>query len=118
MCPTAPRLWMLLRSRVSFQLQGDLLREVRDRNVQLPLRDQCTGSDHRVLSAGRILDDDDVVAALGEHGVELLLEVGLGNLTDGGQDTQAVEEAAGIVCPAQGAQLVALGEVGRDIGGD
>lgn len=86
-------------------------------DVQLPLRNQCTGSHDGVLSAGCILDDDDVVAALGKHGVELFLEISLGDVANGSENAEAVEEPAVEVGPAQGAQLIALGEVGRDIGG-
>ena len=86
--------------------------------LQFPLRDQCASRNDRVLRAGRVLNDNDVVAALGEHSIVLLPKVGLGDLTDGGQHAQAVEEAAVEVAATQGAQLVALGEVGRDVRGD
>jgi hypothetical protein len=85
------------------------------RDAQLALRDESAGGDDGLLCARRILNDNDVVAARGAHGLKLLGELLLGELADRGQHTQAVEEAGVVVGRAQGAQAVALGQLGDDL---
>lgn len=87
-------------------------------NVQLALDNEGTGGDDRVLLPAHVLDGDDVVAALAGHGVVLLLEAGLIDVADRSKDAQTLEEAAGKVGAAQGAEDVAVGEGGLDLRGD
>lgn len=87
-------------------------------NIQFPLNDQSTCRNNRCALARRILNDDDVVAALLEHGVELVGEALFRDIADGGEDAQAVEEAGAKVVAAEGAQDVAFGEGGLDGGGE
>lgn len=86
--------------------------------LQFALDNQGTSGDDGLTLTGRVLDHDDVVALVGQHAVELLVEVLLAELTDGGQDAQAVEEAIGVVALAQRSELVALRKSGRHLGGD
>jgi hypothetical protein len=72
-------------------------------DLQLALGDQSSGSYNRSLCARSVLDDDDVVAASSGHVIILLNEVVLGDIADGGQDAQAVEETAVEVGLAQSA---------------
>lgn len=89
-----------------------------EKHVQLVLDNQGTRGDNRRRLARRVLDDDDVVCALGTHVLELLGKCLLGHIANGGQDTQAVEEAGRVVGATQGSQAVALGEGSLDLGGE
>jgi hypothetical protein len=87
-------------------------------DVQFTLDNQRTRSHDGSLRPVRVLDDHDVVSALGGHGVPLLLEPGGVEVADRRQHAQAVKEAAVEVGPAQGAQPVARGQGGVDLGGE
>lgn len=86
-----------------------------EKNPQLPLCDQRAGAD----DAAGVLDDQDVVApVLPPDPLEALGELVGADVADGGQDAQAVEEAGVVVGLPQGADLVALGQGGGDVGRD
>lgn len=87
-------------------------------DLQFVLDYQGAGSHDRVLLSGSILDDDDVVAVLSQHVIELLLELLLADVADRGQHAEAVEEARAVIGATKGSQFVALRQGGRDIFGD
>lgn len=89
--------------------------EGRGGNLQFPLGDQGA----RANDPPGILDDKHVVAPiLLADPLEALGELGLANVANSGEDTQALEEASVVVGLAQGAQLVARWQGGDDLAGD
>lgn len=87
--------------------QGSSIFQTKD-NSQFALNNQGAGAYNSF--PGRIFDDKNVVAVAGRQPVVTVGELRLGDLADGGQDTQAVEEAGIVVGEPQGANNVALGE--------
>lgn len=96
---------------------------VRVRCLQLALNDQGAGPDNWPLCPCGIFNDDDVVAPSSGHLIILLSEVGLGDVADGGQNPQAIEEAAVVIRLPQSAQLVTRWQGssnlrGEEVGGE
>jgi hypothetical protein len=86
---------------------------------QFALGQQGAGADDAGWRGVGVLDDNDKVGAvLLGHPVVALLPLVAGNVADGGQDAQAVEEARVVVGAPELAQLVAGGQLGLDLGGE
>ena len=86
--------------------------------LQFALDDQGASANNDRLAAAGILNDQQVVAVVLGHPVVALGEGLFGDLADGGQDAQAVEEAGIVVGGTQGAGSVAGGEGGLHLGVD
>lgn len=84
-------------------------------NVQLSFCDQRAGADD---APGVLYDQDVVAAVLLPDPLEALCELLGADVADGGEHAQAVEEAGLVVRLAQGADLVAGGQRGGDVGRD
>lgn len=87
-------------------------------DVQLALDDQCACCDNGCVLPRGVLDHNNVVSALLEHGVELVAEALGCHITNGGEDAEAVEEAGAEVIAAESAQNVARGQSGLHLRGE
>lgn len=107
---------MLSRGSVSIALSCSSPFSQAQHDLQLPLHNQRPAPDNLPLP---IHDDDDVIGIvpLG-HEIIMPIPAGFVDIAYGGEDTEHVEEAGGVIGALQGADGVGFWEGGGDGGGN